>query len=371
MRTRDAILYRQKTLDDVGTLTVDLDQVDPVSAIHIEVGGTNGTTSNKGNFATDVVTKLEIVDGSEVLASVSGSELHALHFYKQGRFMSSYFSEWASGGNGFAALLMFGRKLWDRDFAIDFTRYRNPQLKLTTNIAAIRALSATTAFATGTLKATIIAKVMEEMPSKPSKFLSPKQVASWTSSTSGDRRIELPRDLVIRMLMGRYWVQGSDIDECITDLKLTADSDKFIPLNEKVVDLDTQAAAQFGYGMLKHDLFAGNDADIRGIFNKHPNWRLWSNVQSLFDIYGVAYAWSSNLKLWVGTHAGVADSTDRQIIGIEEGHAPHATLPIAFGDPSEPDTWFDQSGFGKLELIHTEAVAAACSLIAEQVHNMP
>jgi hypothetical protein len=52
---------------------------------------------------------------------------------------------------------------------------------------------------------------------------------------------------------------------------------------------------------------------------------------------------------------------------VEEGHAPHATLPIPFGLMDQPDTWFNPVGRGKVELVLTQKVAATCQLVLEQL----
>ena len=370
MRTRDSVLlYRETQSSDASTKTIDLDLVDPVTALYLEFEAVNGTTSNLNNFLSDVVTKIEIVDGSEVLYSLTLAELEALHFYKTGKTPVMFPSEWASGTNRHGCYLLFGRKLNDLLYAMDFTKFRNPQLKITWNLAAIRAVSATTAFATGTFKLTVVAKVLEGMPS-PGKYLMAKELLSFTSSaTSGaEERKELPLDYVYRMLMTRHWVQLSDILEVTSDLKLTADADKYIPFNRKVRQLDAEAFAQFGAGRLKHDMRIADNTQTRLLFNMEPDVRANWTTQNLFDIWGIAYQWSSEIKSWLGTHAGAADATAREMTAVEEGHALHATLPLPFGDLLVPETWFDPTVFKKLELVFTSGgTAGSCAVVAEQV----
>lgn len=366
MRTRDAVLEYQKVLADAGTHTIDLDLVDPVSAIELEFEGTNGATSNKGNYISDVITKVEVVDGSNVLCSLNLSQLEALHFYKTGKTPALFPSEFASGLQRHACMLFFGRYLWDPTYAMDFTRYKNPQLKITSNLAAITAVGAT-GFVTATLKATAVAKVMEQVGSKPAKFLMQKEIESFTSAASGEKRTDLPVDFPYRMLMLRAWKQLSDTDEIITDLKLTADTDAFIAFNRKVKQLDAQAFAQWGAGRIKHDIFTQHQVAFRLMFNKEPSLDAWSWEDATPEIVGVRYTWSSEGKLDLTDNAGATISTDMKLTTVEQGHALHATLPIPFGLLMEPGTWFDPKVFKKLELVHTQAVASGTvQIVAEQ-----
>ena len=367
MRIRDGVIEYQKTITDTETLTKDINIPDPISAFYIEVECTNGATSNKGNFISDIITKIEVVDGSDVLASLSMAQLEALYFYKTGRMPVMFPSAFASGVQRHGCYLLFGRYLWDPMFCLVPTKYRNPQIKITANKAAIRAASAT-GFATGNnILVTIVAKIFEE-GAAPVGHLMAKQVDSFTSVASGDKRIELPTDYVYRLLMPRFWVQLSDIDEVITDLKLTCDTDKFIPFNRKVKQLDAEAFAAFGLGRIKHDIFAQHQIAFRLIFNKEPWYTPLSWEDATPEIIGDRYFWSSEGKLDITDNAGAVVSSDMKISGMEEGHSPHATLPVIFGRFMEPDTWFNPQTYGKIELVMTQGVASAvCEIVLEQV----
>ena len=367
MRTRDGVIQYQKVLTDTETLPQDINIPDPISAFYIEVECTNGSTSNKGNFISDIITKVEVVDGSDVLASLNMAQLEALQFYKTGKTPVLFPSEWASGVQRHGVYLLFGRYLWDPMFCLVPTKYRNPQIKVTANKAAIRAASVT-GFATGNnILLTIVAKIFEEGAS-PVGHLMQKQIDSFTSAASGDKRIELPTDYVYRLLMPRFWVQLSDIDEIITNLKLTCDTDKFIPFNRKVKQLDAEALALFGRSVFKHDVFVAHQIAFRELNNKENSSTaaLWENTDG--DIIGIQYEWSSEGKVTIITNAGAVVSTDQKITMLEDGHALHATLPIPFGRFMEPDTWFDPKTYGKVELVMTQGVASAvCEIVLEQV----
>ena len=369
MRPRDSVLiYRETQSSDASTKTIDMDLVDPVTALYIELEATNGATSNKGNFLSDCVTKLEIVDGSEVLYSVNAIEAQALHFYKQGKTPTLFPSEFADGTQREGFFILFGRKLYDLAYAIDFSKFKNPQLKITWNMAAIRAVGAT-GYLTGTLKLTVVAKVLEGMAA-PGRYLMAKELMSFTSSaTSGaEERKELPTDLPYRMLMTRHWVQLSDIDEVTSDLKLTADADKYIAFNRKVRQLDAEAFALFGAGRVKHDIFTQHQAAFRLLFNKEPSLLAFAWEDATPEIVGVRYTWSSEGKLDLNDNAGATISTDMKMTTVEEGHALHATLALPFGDLWLPETWFDPTSYKKLELVFTSGgTAGTCAVVAEQV----
>ena len=367
MRTRDGVIEYQKTITDTETLIKDINIPDPISAFYIEVECTNGATSNKGNFISDIITKIEVVDGSDVLASLNMSQLEALYFYKTGKVPVLLPSEWAGVVQRHGTYLLFGRYLWDPAYCLVPTKYRNPQIKITANKAAIRAASAT-GFATGNnILVTIVAKIFEEGAS-PVGHLMQKQIDSFTSAASGDKRIELPTDYVYRMLMPRLWIQASDIDAIITDLKLTCDTDKFIPFNRKVKQLDAEALAAFGWGAVYHNIFSSNGLTSRLLWNKEPRCTLVTATALPRAISISAQASSQATIGYYDLATPTAIAVDENIAGKEAGHALHATLPVVFGRFMEPDTWFDPKTYGKIELVMTQAVASAvCEIVLEQV----
>jgi hypothetical protein len=366
MRTRDAILlYQEQKSADDSSQSFDLDITDPVSALGFEFEATNGTTNNQNNPLTMCIKKLEVVDGSDVLASLSFEQAQALQFYKTGKQPQIRIDETGSDYNVIGCMILFGRYLWDKEFALDLTKFKNPKLKITWDLGAVRAVSATTAFATGTLKLSAWAKVMEDMGGAPGKFLMAKEIESWTGGSSGDKKCELPLDYVYRMLMLRTYLAGNDIDENISKLKLTADTDKFIGFERYVKQLDGEMAQRFGNCVLWKRIHATSGDIVWVPQNKEPQVSLRPIAADVIPFYD--WAWSGRFRLYLEDYASAAISTDTEIHSTIEGHALHATLPLPFGIMEDPDSWFDPTPYKRMDLVCTEAAAAANSLVAEQV----
>jgi hypothetical protein len=369
MKTRDAVLDYQYVAKDTETYKKDLSLVEPISAIEIEVECTNGATSNKANFISDIVTKIEVVDGSEVLHSLNMSQLEAMHFYKTGKMPKMMMGEWGGGGQRHNCLLMFGRYLWDRDYAFNAKSFKNPKLNITFNKAAIRAAGVDGFAAGDNIKLTTVAKVFEDVPA-PAQFLMAKQIENFTSVASGEKRIEFPTDYTYRMILTRFWKQVSDIQEIIKSIKLTCDTDKVIPFNRQTEQLDGMALSLFGLGRIKHDVLVKNAAHVRLVFNKEPLVQGHFNEANITDFLNVNAPWSSDWYIFVYDKAGSVDTSDRQYTAMEEGHAPHACLPIVFGRPGIPEDWFDPTVYKKIELVLDQGVAGAvCEIAAEQVRK--
>lgn len=373
MRTRDAVLaYQEQQSSDNSSKTIDLDLVDPVSALVFEFEATNGTTSNVQNPFPYVVTKIEVVDGSDVLAALSFPQMQALHFYKTQKQPELREDEVGGSGQVMGTSLLFGRHLYDLDYALDLTRFKNPQLKISWNLGVTRTVSATTAFATGTFKISAIAKCMEGMGAAPSKFLMQKEIESWTGATSGDKRIEFPTDYVYRMLMLRTYLRSigsvNDVDECVNKIKLTADTDKFIAFERYTKQFRAEMAQVFGTALVWKRFTALHGDELWFEVNLEPQLKLIPTVVNRAVGYG--WCWSGAAALLFGDTAGGTVGTRERVDGQIEGFGLHHAIPIPLGLMDKPETWFDPKTYKKLELVCTQGRASANSVVAEQVRPL-
>lgn len=370
MRTRDAVLsYQEKQSSDKTTKTIDLDITDPVTALGFEFEDVGGTTSNRNNPLDHCITKIEVVNGSDVLAALSFEQMQALQFYKTGKQPQLRIDECASKGDVIGAQLLFGRYLGDKEYCMDFTKYANPQLKITWDLNKTRDVNVATAIKSGSLLVSAWAKVIEEPGFVPTKFFMDKELKSWTGATSGEIRHELNRQYLYRLLMLQTYATGMDVDIAITKLKITCDTDKFVPLERYTKQFDAEMAQLFGSIDLWKRAFASNtDIVFLPIF-KEPQVSMVVPATDRRAWY--TYCWSGNIYLNLETLAAVAVTDDERVDVMVEGHSLHCTLPIPMGDIDMPETWFDPTLFQKVELLTTEAVATANSLVAEQVRPLP
>lgn len=371
MRFRDDVLVYQETQStDKSSKTWDLKYPDPVSALIFEFEATNALVSNEDNFIADIVSKVEIVDGSNVLIGLSGHELEAQAFYHLGRAPWIHPSEWLSGAQMSNLPLFFGRKLWDKDYALDLKAYDNPQLKITWDLGAVTTVAASGSFLTGTFKISVIAKLMEDAP-RPANFLSQKEVNAFTMVTSGDRDlIDIEKSYPIRMIMLRSYLEGYDFREAIDHIKLYCDGKKYIPIDRATAQLMWEAVSKFGPFEFKHDILRASGGVIRWILGQDnsPTIRNYTSTQN--RIFQHTLEFSGNTTLEIYTDAGAAVGSREYKIATEHGWAPHHTLPIVFGDMDKPETWFPAKEFSEIKLLlscpSAGGIASVCSVALEQ-----
>jgi len=367
MRYRDNELYHDLGLDDSGTKIIDLNFNDPLSAISFLFYGINGGTSNQNNAMHDVVTKIELVDGSDVLMSLSLKELQALHAYQTGIFPYSLDYEGPSQDSKNHATLFFGRWLWDSEYFMDLTKFSNPQLKITTDEDVVRAMSAT-GFLTGSFDVSIVAHVMEDEALVSKGFLMNKEVYSFTSGTSGNEYIELPRDYPYAALMIHSTVEGSDWHELITNVKLSCDSDKFTPFDRAGKDISETYENQNPPFQMRAHFFRSSGDNV--YFPLYYNCRVLFTPKAANRIVGSDWQWSGGADLLLTDNDGSAISSDEEVNAMIFGTDPHCSMIHKFGIFNDPATYFDPTLWKEVQLTLTQAAAGAVKIVLQQLRPL-
>ena len=222
MNHRLATLLSQEDVSTAATKTIDLDVSTPISRINIVYRVTNSNQTMIAHPAK-CLTKVEIVDGSEVVYSTDGMALRAAAFYGTGKEPVDILDFNISSECYFQANMYFGRWLYDPILALDPTKFKNLQLKITQN----KALGGSTPSA-ATLA--VFADLFDEKPVSPIGFLMTKEIYSYLPAASAHEYIDLPTDFPYRMIMT---VGPSDTKMPmwrIDKIKLSEDFDKKLPL---------------------------------------------------------------------------------------------------------------------------------------------
>jgi len=366
MLMRETYLRKGQSLSDTGTYIIDINVAEPISAILLYLSATNGSTSNQGVRIHDDIDKIELVDGSDTLVSVSGIELQAFDFYHFGRDVYRCLNEGGGATQREAFIIPFGRFIGDPEYYFDPKRFTNPQLKITTSLT----ISATAGFATGTLSLSAIAKVFSESPPPAKGFFMLKNLYSFTTAASGDETINMPRDYPYRALMVRAYESGTAFETDLTNLKLSCDNDAFIPFDLTSGDLVRHNVNWRGKLQVEMNLFR-TDGDSIAIWLPYIDAAIANAVNDLdiasFDAVSVNTATLQLLTLT--TSPSIAkSSTDTSVLAKFVGYAPFFTVCYPWGDLIGQPDYFPASKYGNIDLKLTQGGAgAAASVVLQQV----
>lgn len=366
MKYRANELYHEQALDDTGTKIIDLNFKDPLSAIGLQFKGVNGGTSNKANWMSDVVTKIEIVDGSDVLLSLSLKQAQALQAYQTGKMPYINFEEAASKAGKDETMLLFGRYLWDDEYYLDLSKFANPQLKITTDEDVIRAMGAT-GWLTGSFKVSVTAFIIQEGAAGAKGFFMNKEVYNFTAATSGDEHVDLPRDHPFIAAMINSTVKQSDIYELISKMKISCDSDKFVPIDQYTHHYMEQFENARDPLSMRCILYRKDGEEPQFPIYYNPRANLMASTKG--HVCASGWMWSGNMNLLLSDADGASVGSEEQIWTHVIGGSLHCSLYVPFGRLENPATYFPVVDWNEIKLILTQAAAGAVKVCLQQLRT--
>jgi len=351
LRYRKATMLARESATTAGTKTLDVKLSEKISRIQIRYEPVNGSHVQTAHPAK-CVSKIELVDGSDVLMSLSGQEAQALDFYdtKQGREYEMDMRDGMPDQEFFN--LNFGRKLWDPLLAFDPTKFSNPQLKITHNRLSGGSVP-------GSSYLSVYADVFDEKAITPIGWLMSKDFYTYTVTAGAYQPIDLPKDYVLRKLMIQAQVVATIFTEQLDELRISED-------NQRKVPIDT-GLYQFIAGIMKkYPLYSEIIMQtLLGPGNSNCYVTPGEGVNVAPGVVGDATVYRTAAT--GGGRVILYASANTVCMSHVTGYMPHGCLPVEFGDPDDPDDWYDITKIGSLELrLHAPGGATASPNIVLQ-----
>ncbi len=238
MRTRHSIIEDSFSIASSGIKTIDLKGTDPISRLTILPRVTNPNAHTAIGHPEEVIEKIEIIDGSNVIFSMKGMGAKALAYYSSKLVPISSLNfmalEWAISPID----IYFGRFLFDRVLGLDPKKFNNLQLKITHNVDA-----AMTSASVGTV--TVAADVFDDDPPAFTGYLMSKEHHNLTLVADAVSYIDLPEDFLMRMIMLYSFSDSQAPEYQVTSLRLTEAHDKKIIFDEPMEELQQYFQSQF------------------------------------------------------------------------------------------------------------------------------
>ncbi len=337
MNYRTAKLLAETNFTAAQTKTIDINVSDPISRIIIAWRVTRAGEGMDSYPHTDI-SKIELVDGSEVLHSLSGGENQAVAIYDRksqtmnhGQHLGSN-SEYSSYG------IDFGRWLNDPMFAFDPKRFTNPQLKIT-----FSHLISDTGASSGNLE--VWACMFDQRTISPVGMLVTRQIKDYTVATAGVfDYIDLPVDRTLRGLFIQGYASGVEPWAQVIEARLNEDNDKRVPFDW---DLEDYHRVRKGWDHAIEEQCIGKATTSSRVFYVTPSDFYTMPVMSAMEDDGTVHSegWAKGGKITVQS-----ENINPWFWCNVRGWLPNHMFHFAFGDPMDVDDWYDLSQVGSLEL---------------------
>jgi hypothetical protein len=238
VRTREATIHAEESYAAAGTGVYPIRETDPISRILIPFGVTVGAAARLAHHSA-ALTKIEIVDGSDVLYSLDGLQTDGIARFDGHGSAGMWTSPSASITEYGNLVIDFGRYLYDRELAFDPTKFKNPQIKIT------RSLSVAEATCTAVIIA-IHAYVMEGLSASPMGFLMKKEQKSWTAAASAWEYTEMAKDYIYRRIFLQGLTKTIGVPTHWSRARLSENNDKSIPFDVLIDDQIATNARDYG-----------------------------------------------------------------------------------------------------------------------------
>lgn len=320
-------------LGALGTKIIDDFGVDPISRLSVifrPVGGSNTPAAHPAAS----VSKIELIDGSDVLFSLTGYQTQASNILRAPKPHPQVI-HFFTGGTPLTPFHMdFGRYLWDNQLAWDPKKFVNPQLKITWDQTMWDGGCGSHGFS-------VHAHVFDEKAISPIGFLMNKEIKSYVPTSDGYEYTELPLDHPHRALFIQGFYSGGGLRALVKEVRLDEDNDKRV-----IIDGDVDLLRNY------LDELWGDAVDIIGATVSAASVVFFCtghnhcSVAGIYDVAGKTICGRdlSGGKFWAaGEGAGLANFTVR-------GKNPHGVMGIPFGNQMDIADWYDVSKIGKLRL---------------------
>jgi len=354
---RDVYIEKGLSLGDSGTKTIDVTTSEPITGLSLIFKATNGTSGNKANKLAQCISKVEVVDGADVLVSLNGQQLDALGFYEHGRLPDKYYTEGGGNSQYEAFVIPFARHFTDTDLALVPARFSNLQVKIQWDLAAVRAVG-TTGFTSGSLSVDVIAHINRDARNARG-FLTTKEIYSFTPAASGEERISLPTDYPYRFLFFQGKETLVNVWSKFTKAKLTVERDKFVVFEYDVDDLARLVRTWYGTDVAQIEAFNADGGTVYTPFWYVVAADVFAQVTySVANVSGIT-AESVDIGLYTrdATNGLTEVLTDELLYVNVHGTLPWGVIPYQFGNRYDPTDWFPAPAYSHIELILTQGNA--------------
>ncbi len=332
MNYRNAQILAAEDLGASGTKVIDIDIQKPISRITVRFKTTRAAITMAAPAPANI-SKIELVDGSRRLFSLTGYEAEALGYYNRPGSVFDHGQHINTQSEVDIYPIDFGRYLWDPLLALDPLKFANPQLRITYD-EDVADTSVTSN------ECEVWADVFDDKTIAPVGFLSAIEHHSYTPGADGSyETISLPDDRPIRQMLVRAHYDGYEpwyqVDEARFD-EGTLDK-----IAWEYTDLE------YYYRRMKSVWkpivlpLAGHAYATASVFYI-PQSDYWASV-NLTAVAATAeyYITGASAK---GGKVSVIGSADTNFVGVAHGFLPWSTFQFGMGNPDDIDDWYDPTG---------------------------
>ena len=234
--TKTRLEYVQRKTAEAGqsgTVTYDLPESGIIPEIQIVPYCTPTASSDPALPLSEAITKIEIVDGGETIVSATANDLKGLAMLNKYHSLSSpEINDNAVEGHDVIPILL-GGTVNGKKFAPDFSRFNNPQLKITYDHSQTTGLRGATydADAAPVQKFTVLALISTGGNMYQPGFLRTQETYTFTQAVSATEEIQIPKGEQLYQIAVRAGYDALDLTQDLAEVELNLNHGEDVPLH--------------------------------------------------------------------------------------------------------------------------------------------
>jgi len=283
-----------------------------------------------------LLSKIEVIDGSDVLLSVSGKQLGAMNFYNRGNRSHNKNSCQTATTGHYTLSVDWGRILGDPLLAFDPNEFTNPQLKITHALSGLDADLQSLTFGW-------FAYLFDDKKVSPGGFIQRKEIKSWDGVASAVEYHTLPTDYPYRQMYLQGLASTKEIRTMIDSFELyEGERSKILIPEMEMYDWIQLVEGKWGKcsERIESDTVGGGKT-----FYTMPSYQKMVNMIAQYSGYVMVTTNEGDQTVLESSSAGSGSEQ-----GWAWGTVPHHIVPAFLHDMQDPADWFVPATDKKLKL---------------------
>jgi len=332
-----------------GLLTVDLPNKGLLSGVEIRVKGICGdSAADPDVWLHDRLKKIElIVNGSQVVKSLTGTQLKAMMFYKRTQPHSHDEKNMNAASCKEFFYINLGRWYHDLEYMLALGQVNDPELRIEYDFALTSAAGWTNGVAmTAEPNFWVVCHLLRDTSIIPKGYIKTSEIHRYTQTGATNNNMEVPRGPTYSNLYLDSWWKANGFGLVVDHVEVNINSDDIIPYRMDPEEIQAQIVRLYG-------LFTCNQQMTLTGGQQYP-FPFEMGVMHPMDIDLTGYHWNRG-DLWGNISApgfyDIATGLTPYVgqlnvnVGII-GSLPHSVVPIPIFEPWDPATWIDTSLLG-------------------------
>ncbi|MCK9598667.1 MAG: hypothetical protein M0R06_06475 [Sphaerochaeta sp.] len=332
MKYREALLLPAEDVGEAGVKTIDIDIDKPISRIEITFKTTKASQGMSAGAPANIP-KIQLVDGSKPLHSLSGYESQALAYYSRPGRVLDHGQHISTLSEVDIYPIDFGRWLWDPLLAFDPKRFSNPQLKIQYDEDV-----SDTSVTENALE--VWAHIFDEKDVSPMGFLSAVEHHAYTcGSENSYEHVMLPEDRPIRQMLVRAYRDGYEPWTTIDEARLDEGSLDRIPWEYNDLEMFYRRMKAVWPMIVQQFSFIADTGALTFYVapTDYYSGFLGAGLAATTELFHSG-ASSKGGKL------GIDASANTNALGLVFGWLPWHCYQFPMGQKDDPDDWYDPAG---------------------------